>query len=72
MQIYGWGTLCGKSQPSHLLRPHALFLICRMASCEHLFKGLCEFMGKAPRVVSLTLLCLVVIGQAQVEVFYVM
>ena len=44
------------------------FLICHMASCEHMFKGLCEFMGEAHRVVSLTLLFLVVIGQAQVEI----
>ena len=47
-----------------------MFLICNMASHEHMFKGLYEFMGGRPshgRVSALP--CFVAIGPVQVEIW---
>ena len=41
-----------------------MFLICRITSCQHMFKKSCEFMGKSP--VSHILPCLMAIVLVQV------
>ena len=39
-----------------------VFSICHVASCEHMFKGLCEFMGEIPSQRVTNFLCFVATG----------
>ena len=43
-------------------------LICHMILPEHMFKGLCEFMGEIPSQRDITFPCLVSIGLAEVKI----
>ena len=45
-----------------------VFLICHVTSREHMFKGLCEFVGGSPLWCVTTLSCLVAIGLVQLEI----
>ena len=45
-----------------------MLLICYVASHEHIFQGLCEFIGRSPSQRVTTLPCLVTIGLVQVEI----
>ena len=45
-----------------------MFLICHMTSREHMFKGICEFMGGNPSQRVTILPCSVAIGVVWVEI----
>ena len=51
MRVYGWGLLvlchhAGKfCDHIHCYVRVTMFLVCQVTSHEHMFKGLCEFMG---------------------------
>ena len=72
MHIYRWELLAVCHQPEALAISIVIvemFLICRVTSHEHIFKGLYEFWLEAPHGESPPPLpCLVAIGLAQVEI----
>ena len=45
-----------------------MLLICYVTSHEHMFQGLCEFIGGSPSQRVTTLPCFVTIGLVQVEI----
>ena len=74
MQIYGWELLkvsphLGKScEHRHYDSGDIVFLICHVTSCEHMCKGLCDFMGGIPSWKVATFPYFVTIGLMQVEI----
>ena len=50
------------SEHKHFDGGDIVLLIFYVSSREHVFKGLCEFMGESPSCRVITLPCLVVIG----------
>ena len=73
MQISGWELLkvchhLGKCcEHRHYDSGGIVFLICYMISREHMFKGLCEFMGGIPSRRLTTFPFLAAIGLVQME-----
>ena len=53
---------------SHYSSGDIVFEICHMASVYHMFKELCDFMGRNPSSLVNTLLCLVAIGLMQAKI----
>ena len=47
MQVYGW-ELLAVCDHRHFDSGYIMFLICSVASCEHMFKAIHEFMGGNP------------------------
>ena len=73
MRIYGWECLVLSHYPwKSCDQKHwdggDMFLICHMTSCEHMFKGLREFMVSSPSQCVAILPCLVAIGLVQVRI----
>ena len=52
----------------HCDSEYILLLICHVTSFEHMFKGLCEFMGRIPSRWVTTLPCLLVNDQVQMKI----
>ena len=74
MQTYGLElpVLChygDKSCDHKYCSGEDMFLVCHVTSREHMFKGLCEFMGWSPSRWVTILPCLVNIGLVQVEIY---
>ena len=72
MRIYGWGSimLCQHSDKSgdHKHRDSENVFNLSRTSPDHMFKGLCEFMGGSLLRQATTLSCLVAIGLVQMEI----
>ena len=74
MQIYGWELLkvCHHLGKSREHRHHdsgdLIFLIRHVISCEHMFNGLCEFMGEIPPQRATRFPCLLAIGLLEGEI----
>ena len=72
-QFYGWKLLaiCHHTEKpcdhSYCNSGDKIFFICHMTSPKHMFKQLCEFMGRSPPWWFTTLPCLVAIGLIEVE-----
>ena len=52
--LYGWESLTVYYHPDefgdhrHCDSKNVLFLICHLTSMDHMFKGLCKFIGESP------------------------
>ena len=72
-QFYGWKLLaiCHHTEKPcdhrYCNSGDKIFFICHMTSPKHMFKQLCEFMGRSPPWWFTTLPCLVAIGLIEVE-----